>query len=131
MCNVGGDSNADGRAENVGWVDTYGGDDANCGDGDSKFVCGNDLGDSHGGDKVDGNVDDHDDIYFNLCNDVNCVMARAKLIAVKIELVTIVLVMLMVLPSDIKNFPLQISTSSPLGKESLRIKSFHIIPYCS
>ena len=131
VCNGGGESNAHGRAENVGGVDTYGGDDANCGDGDNKFVCGNDLDDGHGDDKVDGNVDDRGDIYFNLDNDANCVMVRAKLIAMKIEMVMIVVVMLMVVPSDTKNFPLQVSTRSPLDKESLRRKSFHIIPYCS
>ena len=51
VCSCVGDKNDDIGVDRVGWVNTNDGDDADCGDGDSKFDCGDD-GDGGDGDEI-------------------------------------------------------------------------------
>ena len=80
-----GGSNDDVGVGSVGGVNTNGGDDVDFGNGDSKFDCGDDRGSGDDGDKDDGGV-----------NDGRMIMAEAKLIAVKIQMLMTVVVNLMV-----------------------------------
>ena len=67
-------------------VDIRGGNNPNCGDGDSKVDYCDDL-DGGGGDNIDDvDVDYDGDIDSNIGNDASCCDGRAKLIAVKIQL---------------------------------------------
>ena len=59
-------------------VDTNGEDDVNCGDGDRKFGCGDDIDGADGDDEDDGDVNDDDDVEFNIGNDANCGDGNSK-----------------------------------------------------
>ena len=75
--------------EDFGSVDSNGGDDANSGNGDSKFHCGGDL-DGVSCDSNDNNdvADDRGVDSLILVMMLIVVAARAKLTAVKIQLVS-------------------------------------------
>ena len=88
-----GDSNLDDGVDNEGGVVTNDVDDANCRDGDHKADCSDNLDGGGFDNNDDGNVDDGGGVDSNAV-----LMARAKLIALKIWLVMIVIVILMVVP---------------------------------
>ena len=75
--NGGGDSN-NVRVDVVDGVNTNGGDDADFGNSDRKFDCGNDRSSGDGGDKDDGGVDDDSGADSNIGNDTNCGDGRNK-----------------------------------------------------
>ena len=82
--NGGGNSNDDVGVDDVGRVNTNGGDDADFGNSDSKFDCGADRGGGDVDDKDDGGVDDDGDADSNIGGALTMAMARAKLIVVNI-----------------------------------------------
>ena len=86
-----GDSNLDDGVDNEGGVVTNDVDDANCCDGDHKAGCSDNLDGGSFDNNDDGYVEDGGGVDSN-----TVLMARAKLIALKIWLVMIVIVILMV-----------------------------------
>ena len=78
MYNGDGDSNDDVEVEEVGGVNTNGGDNVDFGNDDSKPECDDDRGSGDSEDKDDGSVDHDGDADFNICNDANCGGGRVK-----------------------------------------------------
>ena len=78
MYNGDGDSNDDVEVEEVGGVNTNGGDNVDFGNDDSKPECDDDRGSGDSEDKDDGSVDHDGDADFNICNDANCGGGRIK-----------------------------------------------------
>ena len=78
MYNGGGNSNDDIGVDEVGRVNTNGGDDTDLGNGDSKFDCSADRGGGDGDDKDDGGIDDDGDAGCDIGNYANCADGRSK-----------------------------------------------------
>ena len=81
LCDVyngGGDSNDDVGVDDIGRVNTNGGDAADFGNGDGKLDCDADRGGGDGGDKDDGGVDDDGDADSDIGDDANCRDDRSK-----------------------------------------------------
>ena len=76
--NGGGDCNGDVGVDDVGRVNTNGGDTAGFGNGESKFDCGADRDSGDGDDKDDGSVDNDGDADSDIANDANCCDRRIK-----------------------------------------------------
>ena len=74
----GGDSDGDVGIDDVGGVNTDGGDDANFVDSGSKFDCGDDIDGDNGDDKDNASLDDDGDIDSNIGNDTKCGDGRSK-----------------------------------------------------
>ena len=74
----GGDSNNDVGVDDIGRVSTVGGDEADFGNGDTKFYCGTDRGGGDGDNKDDGGVDDDGDTDSGVDNGANCDDGRGK-----------------------------------------------------
>ena len=88
----GGDSNEDDRIHDISSVDTNGSDDANCGDGNSKFGRGDDIDGGYGYDKMMMMLT----LIFVMM--LTWVMGRANLVKVKIQLLMILTVIQLVVP---------------------------------
>ena len=74
----GGESNDDVGVDDVGGVNINGGDDADFGNSDSKFHCGEDRGRSGDGGIDNGGIDDDSDAAYNIGNDTNCGDGKSK-----------------------------------------------------
>ena len=72
------DSNGDDRVGDLGEADANGCDDANCGDGNKKFDCGDDLDGVGSNNENDGGAADDDGVDSNICNDINCSDGKSK-----------------------------------------------------
>ena len=95
------DSNDDVGVDDIVWIITNSGTDDNFGNGDSKFECGDDINGGDRDNKDAGDVDDDGDVdspwlTLKLVMMLTVIMAGAKLIEVKIQLVIMVIVILMV-----------------------------------
>lgn len=60
------------HSSDIGGVDTNGGDDTNCVNGDSKVDCGDDLGGGDGDDNDNSDLDDDVGVKTNIGKDANC-----------------------------------------------------------